>query len=73
MIEQSNIPIKFALTDGEKISFGWVRLEKHLQDRLDKLRAKNDNPQSEAETAVLRGQIRELKYLLSLGEDKKVI
>lgn len=71
MTDQVNIPDKFMLTDGEKLSVGWARLEKHMRDRLEKLRVKNDAPQSESDTAVLRGQIRELKYLISLGEDKR--
>ena len=61
------------LTDGDKLTPTWAKLEEHLKDRLAMLRAKNDAPMSEAETATLRGRIAEVKALLSLGDERPVI
>lgn len=60
----------FGLTETDKASATWLRLKTHLQDRLDTARVRNDHGQTEAETAALRGEIKTLKALLSLGEDQ---
>lgn len=74
MNDQVNVPNKFFLTDGEKISTVWAKLEDHLKDRLEKARLKNDNPKlSELDTAMIRGEIHELKYLISLGAERKIL
>lgn len=57
------------LTEQEAAEQLWIRLKEHLQQRLARHRAMNDDPELGNErTAVLRGQIAELKYLLSLDK-----
>jgi hypothetical protein len=53
----------------ERTSALWLRLKANAESRLDSLRARNDKDRGERETAVLRGAIGELKYLLSLDKD----
>lgn len=59
----------FILTEGEKSSPLWMRLKEHLETKLREARGKNDGPQSETETATLRGQIRTLRGLIALDEE----
>jgi len=54
------------LTEGEKLSAVWQKLEPHLKERLTTLRAQNDGELDELSTARLRGRIAELKLILSL-------
>lgn len=63
-------PEIFELTDGERIHPLWARLTDHFETQLQMLRQKNDNPQSEMETATLRGRIAALKAVLALGDDQ---
>jgi hypothetical protein len=63
----------FALTDRDKASDVWLRLRAHLTDRLADARLRNDQVLSEPETAMLRGEIRCLKRLLALGDDRPVL
>ena len=44
----------------------WLKLKKHIGERLETLRAKNDADQDERKTSRLRGRIAELKYLMAL-------
>lgn len=46
----------------------WKILSEYLTDRLQKLREKNDKPLTEENTNVLRGQIKEVKEMLSLPD-----
>lgn len=55
------------LTDGERHHPLWLKLEAHLQTRAGILRAKNDGPLDSLQTATIRGQITEVKALLSYG------
>lgn len=57
----------FILTDGERHHPLWLKLEAHLQARTAILRAKNDGPLDALQTATIRGQITEVKALLSYG------
>lgn len=57
----------FILTDGERSHPLWRKLEEHLQARMLILRAKNDGPLDALQTATIRGQITEVKALLSSG------
>ena len=50
----------------EKESHLWQLIKSHLIERLELLRSKNDKPQNEIETALIRGQIKEIKNLLIL-------
>ena len=66
-------PVHFELSAGERATPLWVRLRAHLIDKLNTARARNDGMLSEQETAALRGQIRTLKSLISLGDDRPII
>jgi len=57
----------FVLTEGERNHPLWRKLETHLQNRVVILRAKNDGPLDALQTATIRGQITEVKALLSYG------
>lgn len=58
----------FHLTDNDKSTGLWARLKAHLDDRLADARRRNDAMLSEPETATLRGEIRSLKRIISLGD-----
>lgn len=46
----------------------WNKLQEYYLERLNNLRAKNDNANLDPiDTAVLRGRIKEIKMMLSLG------
>lgn len=51
----------------------WKKLEKHMQDRLDAHRQKNDGDLPTEKTAKLRGQIAELKALLNIARETTVL
>ena len=61
------------LTPAHKTTSTWALIEKHLKERLDLLRKQNDSQPSEAATQKLRGQIAEVKALLTIGEDPPVM
>lgn len=63
----------FTLSDNDKAQGLWVRLKAHLEDRLAAVRKRNDNPLTESETAVLRGEIRTLKHIIALGDDRPIL
>ena len=56
------------ITETEKQSALWQKIEKHYKERLDKLRTQNDKDQDGIQTAHLRGRISEVKSLLALTE-----
>lgn len=58
----------FTLTPGDLISPTWARLKRHMEARLQSLRAKNDNDLDPIATAKLRGEIKVLKNLIALSE-----
>jgi hypothetical protein len=60
----------FELTAHDKAQGLWLRLKAHFEDRLADARKRNDGQLSEAETASLRGEIRVLKRLIALGDDR---
>lgn len=62
--------IDFQLSEHDKATVLWLRLKAHLEDRLAALRVRNDAPQSEQDTAALRGEIRGLKKLLALSDHR---
>lgn len=48
----------------------WASIRKHLEERLLKLRARNDERKHDAaETAYLRGAIAEVKMMLRMDQD----
>lgn len=52
----------------DRTSATWQYVEHSLMSRLQTLREKNDATLPEFETAVLRGEIRAIKFLLSLPD-----
>jgi hypothetical protein len=51
----------------------WMKLQDHMQKRLQQMRQRNDADQPETSTAMTRGSIRELKYLLALPLEQPYI
>lgn len=63
-------PEDFTLDSVERASTVWAKIEKHLSRRLEKARDRNDSPLPPDETALVRGEIKALKALLRLGQEK---
>jgi hypothetical protein len=63
----------FTLSLHDKSQGLWVRLKAHLEERLADARLRNDRVQSEQDTAVTRGEIRCLKTLIRLGDDRPIL
>lgn len=61
------------LTTGDKNSQAWLKVEAHCHYRLNTLRSMNDGDHDERKTAEIRGRIKELKNILSLGADRPII
>lgn len=61
------------LTLEDRRNHVWVKLRKHLEERRETLRRKNDADLDERRTARLRGQIAEITTLLALAEDQPTI
>lgn len=59
----------FTLSDGERHHPLWVRLSAHLTQKVNNLRAQNDGPLSQDQTATMRGQINALKAIIALGDE----
>lgn len=59
------------LTDSERISACWVKVEKHIKAEIELLRLKNDAEMDQIATARLRGRIFQLKQLLNLASTDK--
>ena len=55
--------------ESDKQTSLWFKLNKHYHAKLEMLRRKNDKPQSEIETAMLRGQISEINAFLNLSKE----
>lgn len=61
------------LTDSEKASSLWVKLEKHIKEQVNILRLRNDKDADAVATAKLRGRIFELNNILNLAtSDERV-
>jgi hypothetical protein len=63
----------FRLSEHDKSTGLWLRLRDHLTERLSAARVRNDMLLPENDTAMLRGEIKTLKRILSLGEDRPVL
>ncbi len=64
----------FMLTEGEKAHPLWLRLKAHWIDQLAELRVRNDDPsRPELDTAALRGQIKTLKTIIALGDERPAL
>jgi len=61
------------LTEGEKLTDLWRKLEEHYTNRLQQLREINDRAQTEMETAQLRGRISEVKSFLAMTKEQPII
>lgn len=55
------------LDNNDLVSFTWIKLKKHFEDRLQELRARNDGNLDAIQTASLRGEIRAVKSSLALA------
>ena len=64
-----NDPTPLILTEGEKNSTLWQRIETHLKDKLEECRAKNDGDLDKIQTAKMRGRIQTYRDLLALGKE----
>lgn len=60
--------MKFELTQSERGSPLWIRLEAHFEAELARKRVGNDRKQPEVDTNHLRGEIAQLKAFLALGK-----
>jgi hypothetical protein len=60
---------RFTLAKADRVSSTWIALKKHLEQRLEVLRAQNDGDLNPEKTAKTRGQIAEVKRILSLDKD----
>lgn len=60
---------RFKLASSDKESPTWGKLRRHIEERMQQLRAENDGPLDAALTAALRGRIAELKLLLATAEE----
>lgn len=65
-------PSRFPLTNEEKATPLWKRLEAFLNGRLQELRESNDGMKLEPDRCQLVGRIAEVKFLLSFGKDEAV-
>jgi hypothetical protein len=63
----------FELTEGERGSALWERLERHFIARIESLSRENESAHlDEVATAVKRGQIKSFRELLLLGKTKEL-
>ncbi len=66
-------PVK-VLTDAERASSTSQKLRQHLLDQLASAQIRNESPTADpVKTAMLRGEIRQIRYVLSLFEEPIVI
>lgn len=64
----------FELSEGDKQNPLWLRLKAHMQGMLEQARKKNDDISLDiVGTALQRGQIKNLKVLIGLGDDRPVV
>lgn len=63
-------PERFELTPGEKSHPLWAKLKAYFEEQLKIQRTRNDGNLSEHETAIIRGDIKRLKALIRLGDDR---
>lgn len=64
---------RIELSDSEKCSAAWGKVQAYLEKRLTELRIANDRDMTEQETAKWRGRIAEVKALQSLADDRPVL
>lgn len=59
--------MRLTLTREERESHLWLKINKALEIRLAELRFMNDSPKPEADTALLRGAIKEVREFMAMG------
>lgn len=62
-------PDRFVLTPQDRDSAAWARLASHFNERIQTLHNKLELNQTPEETAMLRGEIKAYRNLLSLAKD----
>lgn len=62
-------PDRFVLTPQDRDSAAWLRLASHFNERIQTLHNKLELNQTPEETAMLRGEIKAYRNLLSLAKD----
>lgn len=60
----------FELSDGEKHHPLWARLKAHFETQLERLHVRNERQQTDLETATIRGEIKLLRRIIALGDDR---
>lgn len=68
----SDMPPPFFLTEGDRHSPLWLKLSDHLRSKLRDAHGKLEGDQSEQQTAMLRGHIKCLKALITLGDEPPI-
>lgn len=61
---------RIELSDAEKCSAAWGKVQAYLEKRLTELRIANDRDMTEQETAKQRGRIAEVRAMLALADDR---
>jgi len=56
-------------TDQDRYSSTWMKVEEHLRARLEAARTRLERATTEAETLKVRGQIVEIRSLMSLVDE----
>jgi len=64
---------RIILTQGERASSTWGKTMEYLNGRLAALRRQLEGDLDDRQTIKLRGQIAEVKFLMSLNEERPVI
>lgn len=64
---------KIILTEGDKMSSAWAKLQKYMDQRLVMLLGQLEGDKDPIQTAKLRGNIAELRALQALGKDHPFI
>ncbi len=62
----SNQNFRIVLTDADKHSGTWDKLQRYWEQELNDLRKANDHHMPEIETARLRGRISQIKAFMSM-------
>ena len=70
LAETRPMKLEPVLNELDRRSATWLKVKKHLEERITLLRAKNDGDHDERKTARLRGSIAELKYLCNLDSEQ---
>ncbi len=64
---------KIILTEGDKMSSAWAKVQKYMDQRLAYLVSQLEGDKDPLQTAKLRGNIAELRALQALGKEHPLI